>query len=108
MDGQNLNNSFEQQSTAPVENKANGMSIAALVLGILGIVLGCCWGVLGVIFGAIGLVLGILGNKQSKTKLGTAGIVVSAVAIGLGLIIWIIGAVFAASLMEELSNYGYY
>lgn len=97
MDGQNLNNSLEQQSTAPVENKANGMSIAALVLGILGIVLGCCWGIVGVLCGVIGLILGILGNKQSKTKLGTAGIIVSAVAIGLSLISWIVGAVILTS-----------
>lgn len=73
------------------------MSIAALVLGILGIVLGCCWGIVGVLCGVIGLILGILGNKQSKTKLGTAGIIVSAVAIGLSLISWIVGAVILTS-----------
>ncbi|MGN1147525.1 MAG: DUF4190 domain-containing protein [Lachnospiraceae bacterium] len=135
MDGQNFNNGFDQQPVTPEqpvyqqtteqpvyqqpyvapvqqpENKPNGMSIAALVLGIVGIVLGCCSGIVGVICGIVGLILGILGNKKNKTKLGTAGIIVAAVAIGLSIISWIIGIVMlgsTASILEELSSYGYY
>lgn len=117
MDGQN----FEQQTTeqpvyqqpyvapagAPDPNKASGMSIAALVLGIVGIVAGCCSGIVGVICGVIGIILGILGNKQNKTKLGTAGLIVAIVAVGLSIISWIIGIIFlssADSMLQELQS----
>lgn len=84
MDGQNFNNQqpvFQQPVGVQPggEDKPNGMSIAALVLGICSIVVGCCSGLVGLILGIIGVVLGILGNKSNKTKLGTAGLIVAIV-----------------------------
>lgn len=76
------------------QNSASGMSIASLVLGIIGIVIGCCYPVVGLICSIVGLVLGIQGYKQSNTGLGIAGIVVSAIALLMDIIIWIIQAVF--------------
>lgn len=66
-------------------DKANGMQIASLVLGILGIPACCCYGIPGVIFGIIGLVLAIIGNKKSNSKgIGIAGLVCSIIAIVFG------------------------
>lgn len=101
MDGQNFNNQqpvYQQpMGMEPQGDKPHGMSIAALVLGICGIVGGCCVPILGLVLGIIGVVLGVLGNKNSKTKLGTAGFVVSIVACGVSIAIWIISAVILST-----------
>lgn len=75
------------------EPRTNGMSIASLVLGIIGVVMDCCYG-FGLILGIIGLVLGILSNGQIKKSDGKekgsgmaiAGIILSAIAILIGII----------------------
>lgn len=67
------------------EKKTNGKAIASLVLGILSLV--CIFfgygALLGIVFGIIGLVLGISANKEAKSGMGTAGIVMSAIGLGL-------------------------
>ena len=66
-------------------DKANGMQIASLVLGILGIPACCCYGIPGVLFGIIGLILAIIGNQKSSNKgIGIAGLVCSIIAIIFG------------------------
>lgn len=90
MDGQNFNNQppvYQQ----PTEGKPNGLSIASLVLGILGIVIGCCSGLIGLIISGVGVVLGVMGYTKSKTKLGLAGLIVSIVGCVLSVVSWIIG-----------------
>ncbi len=67
--------------------KVNGFGIASLVLGIVGILLTCAFGLSG-IFGLIGVILGILGLtalKDAKKGLAIAGIIVSGVALFIGL-----------------------
>lgn len=86
-------------------NKANGMQIASLVLGILAILLGCCTGWVGVLFGIIGLILAIVGNKQGKHGIGTAGFVCSIIGIVLGLIIFILAYVLAFGIIGSGYNY---
>lgn len=108
MDGQNFNNQqpvYQQpMGAAPEGGKPHGMSIAALVLGICGIVVGCCSGLFGLILGIIGVVLGVLGNKNSKTKFGTAALIVSIVACGWSIISWIIGIIFLNSTSNALNQ----
>lgn len=48
--------------------KNDGMSIAALVCGIVGIVLVFCW--VGVILGILGLIFGIIGMKKVERSNG--------------------------------------
>lgn len=63
-------------------NKANGMQIASLVLGIIGIPGCCCYGIVGLLLGIIGLVLALVGNKQNKgSGVGIGGLVCSIIAI---------------------------
>lgn len=67
--------------------KVNGFGIASLVLGIVGILLTCAFGLSG-IFGLIGLILGILGLtvlKDAKKGLAIAGVIVSGVALFIGI-----------------------
>lgn len=107
MDGQNFNNEqntqntestqynnyqdntanvvYQETASAPeTSNKASGIQVASLVLGILSICLCCCYGLPSLIMGIIGLVCGIKGNKESKNGVGTAGIICSVIGIIFG------------------------
>lgn len=68
-----------------MEQKTNSKAIASLVLGILSLV--CIFfgygSLLGIVFGIVGLVLGINSNKEGKTGMATAGIIMSAIGLGL-------------------------
>lgn len=103
MDSGNFNNIYNnpnspyygpQGPVRPPESAPHGLSIASLVLGIIGIVL-CCIFYLAIIFGVIGLILGIAGYAVRKTKFGIAAIIVSSVALGLG-IFYILALMFIA------------
>lgn len=92
--GSNYQDYTNMQYQAPYDyasegsDKANGMQIASLVLGIIGIPACCCYGVPGVLFGIIGLILAIVGNKRSRNKgIGIAGLVCSIIAIVFGAIV---------------------
>lgn len=67
------------------------MATASLVLGICSLVfpfIGFGW--LSMLLGIVGIVLGALGKKQAgKQGMATAGIVMSIIAVALGLISWI-------------------
>lgn len=67
------------------------MAVASLVLGICALVfpfIGLGW--LSVIIGVVGIVLGALAKKNpEKQGMATAGIVMSIIAVALGLIMWI-------------------
>ncbi|MFF3321079.1 DUF4190 domain-containing protein [Streptomyces sp. NPDC002889] len=78
------------------QSPANGMGITAMVLGILAVCLFCVYGVLSVILGVLALIFGILGRKRvgrgeatnggmalAGIILGSIGIVIGAVVIGL-------------------------
>lgn len=71
----------ETASTPDSGNKASGMQIASLVLGILSICFCCCYGFPGLIMGIIGLVCGIKGNKERKNGVGTAGVICSVIGL---------------------------
>lgn len=79
------------------------MAVASLVLGICSLVfpfIGLGW--LSMILGIVGIILGALGRKKAEKKgMATAGIVMSIIAVALGLLMWIacaacIGAIGAA------------
>ena len=82
---------------APQKPKTPELAIASLALGIGGIVLGCCIALLGLVMCIAGLALGITANKKEKTPIGTAGIIVSGVGIGLMIINMILGAAVMVS-----------
>lgn len=67
------------------------MAVASLVLGICALVfpfIGLGW--LSALLGIVGIVLGALGKKNVEKKgMATAGLVMSIIAVALGLISWI-------------------
>ncbi len=95
--------------------KASGMSIAALVLGIVGFLFGCCYG-LGIIPGILAIVFGVLDNNKLKRENRTvgkgfniAGIILGSIAILAGIIMIILLAVGFANMdmLQELESYSY-
>jgi hypothetical protein len=88
--------------------KGRGPAIAALILGIIGIILGFtfCLSWLGALLGLVGLILGIVGlmgvNKSPGGRKGLpiAGIIASVAAILIGLVITIVGWMYAVQFAE--------
>ncbi|QHY98479.1 hypothetical protein SSPS47_25550 [Streptomyces sp. S4.7] len=78
---------------------ANGMGVAAMTLGILSICLFCLYGIVGIVLGVLAVIFGVVGRKRAERGeatnggqalsgiiMGTIGIVIGAVVIGL--IVW--------------------
>ena len=97
----NENNNFQQQqpqqpfqAQQPQQpqqpKKSDGLAIASMILGIVSILFTCCYGG-GLITGIVGLVLGIIAKSKGQNKGFTlTGIITSAVAIFLGIIVLIL------------------
>lgn len=87
--------------------KISGLSIAALVLGIISIVLWCIW-IISIPCAILALVFGILEVKKPKRGMAIAGIVTGIIS----LVIWamlFLGAfifTFMGNLVEEYDYYG--
>lgn len=68
-------------------NTSKGLSVAALVLGIVGLVL-CAVPMLGFLLGVIALIFGIIGIRRQPAKgMAITGIVTGSVAILIGFIV---------------------
>lgn len=95
---ENMNQQNGQIVNQQPDNGGKGLSIASLVLGIVSVIFSCCLWYIGLPCGIIGLVLGILSMKKKAPGKGMAiaGIILSAVALVLG-IITIFCLIFAAS-----------
>lgn len=70
------------------------MAVASLVLGIIALVIslfsGGSLGWLGMIVGILGIIFGVIGKKDEKQKgMATAGLVMSIIAVALGLILFL-------------------
>jgi hypothetical protein len=82
-----------------MENQTNGKAIASLILGTLSLVFIFIFpqvGWIGILLGIVGLILGIIANKERRSGMGTAGIVLSAIGIGV-CVIGLIACVACAS-----------
>ena len=79
----------------PQDNPGKGMSIAGMVLGIVGLVFALFLPYVGIVVAIVGLILSILGMKKSKeagfpSGMAMAGLICSCIAIGLNIICLII------------------
>lgn len=88
------------------------MAVASLVLGILSLLLSLSisWvglGFIPAIVGIIGIILGVLARKKDDEKKGmaTAGLVMSIIAVALGLITFLACAACLGSLAMAGSTY---
>lgn len=72
---------------------ANGMGIAAMVLGILAVCLFCIYGIPSLVLGVLALIFGIIGRKRaqrgeaSNAGQALAGIILGSIGIAVGVII---------------------
>ncbi len=79
---------YQQYYQPYAPKKRNGKAIASLVLSIVSLVnVLLFWvfpyNIIGLITGIIGLVLGISANKEQKTGMGTAGIIMSCIGLSI-------------------------
>ena len=63
------------------------------------------WAWIGAILGIIGLILGVMGKKEAPSSMATAGIVLSIIAIALGLIVTIACYACVASIYSAAGLY---
>lgn len=82
------------------QNNSNGISIASLILGIVGLV---AWilPLLGYPINIIGLILGIISNKKEKNKFSKTGIILSAIGLGITAINSIAGVIIVLSQLPQ-------
>lgn len=81
-----------EEPNVEVQNNANegeikkGKSIASMVLGIVSLVFICFW-YISIPCGIISIILGIIGKKEGGKGMAITGIVLSAISIGLALLV---------------------
>ena len=63
------------------------LGIAALIFGLASII--PWFGVATFVFGSIGLILGIVSRKKAPSQMATAGIIMSAIGLGLAVLFFV-------------------
>ncbi len=85
----------------PPRKSNKGLSIAAMIFGIVSVVLGCCGHVVTVCLAIAGLTCGIIAEAKGPNGFALAGIITSA----FGLVFGIIGVAMASSVIEEFESW---
>lgn len=85
----------------PPRKSNKGLSIAAMVFGIVSVVLGCCGHLVTVCLAIAGLTCGIVAEAKGPNGFALAGIITSA----FGLVFGIIGVAMASSVIEEFESW---
>ena len=87
---------YQPQYAQPQQQGAKGMSIAAMVCGIIGLIL--CWiPFVGLIINAMAIIFYILSRKEAPNGMATAGLVCGIIGLVVALIMTIlVGVVWSA------------
>ena len=86
----------QEEKTSAVENKSNGLSIASLVLGLVGLIIAALpCGIMAIIFG-------LMGKKRGGNGMATAGFILGIADIALWVVFFVIGLITAASMFMSL------
>jgi len=78
-------NPIQNPNQNQIQKKVNGLSIAALVLGIVSIVLWCVW-FISIPCSILALIFGILGIKKPGKGFALTGLITGAIS----LVIWVV------------------
>jgi hypothetical protein len=95
-------------------SRTNGMSIASMVLSLVGLLTFWCYGVPGIVFGAIGAIMGHVGKRQITERgeqgggMALAGIIIGWIAVVLGLIAAGLYAWFFVWVSHQADTYNHY
>ena len=98
--------SYSNQQPVYQTNNSNGLAIAGMVCGIVALVVVCCFFPVSIICAIAGIVLSIIAlNKQQSKGMSIAGIVTSAIAMFLALIVILLMVVFSSTIVESIPDY---
>jgi hypothetical protein len=106
---------YAPQVMAP-SRRTNGLSIASMVVALVGLISSPCYGVPGIAIGMVGAILGHVGHKQAKERdedgggMAVAGITIGWIAVAVGLIILAIiiyVAFWYKHQIDNINNYNY-
>ena len=90
-----------------VNNKVPGLSIAALVLGIVSVALWCVWWI-SIPCSILGLIFGILGIKKVRRGFALTGIITGSIALGIWAIIMTCAFIYGfAEAFDDYDDYNY-
>lgn len=96
------NNAVQVQNQFGDTEKQGGMGfgIASMVLGILSILCSCCFYYLSIPLSIVGLILGAIAvHKKNRGRgMAIAGLVLSIISLGLGIVVMISGAALLSSM----------
>jgi len=96
--------------------RTNGMSIASMVVAIVGLITSPCYGIPGIAIGMVGAILGHVGRKQAKERdedgggMAVAGIAIGWIAVAAGVIalaIYIYVWFWFKHQVDNINNYNY-
>ena len=85
------------------QTEKKGLSIAAMIFGILSI-LSCIFGPVCWVLGLAGIIMGIFGRKRGGKGMGTAGIICGSVGLVLSILIYSLAFFAFSSLISNFSN----
>lgn len=94
----------EPKTEKSVESK--GMSIAALVLGIVSVVMLCIW-YISIPCAILAIIFGILGRKKGGKGMGTAGLVLGILTVAFVIIFYMLVIAGVATMFSVLKDVDY-
>ena len=113
MDEENKEPQEEKSTPEVVEQPANeakeeskGMSVAALVLGIVSLVLICIW-YISIPSAILAIIFGIIGRKKGARGMGTAGLVLGIITIVFIVIFYLLVLAGIATMFSLVKNADY-
>lgn len=103
MNGQPMGNPYGQQPQQ--EQGGQALAIAGMVLGIISLVC-CCTGYIALVIGIVGFVLSLISLIQKKPGKGMAiaGIICSAIAIVMLVVLMAIGSSISPEELQDMMN----
>ncbi len=92
--GQPQYNQYDPNMNQPQESK--GLSIASLVVGILSLLTSCC-GCFGIVVSIVAIVLGIIGRPKGGKGMATGGIICGAIGLLLCIVLTIWAVMYSST-----------
>ena len=87
--GEDIPKETIEQKAEENKEESKGMSIAALILGIVSLVMLCIW-YISIPCSILAIIFGILGRKKGGKGMGTAGLVLGIITVAFLIIIYIL------------------